>query len=67
MWYGEKCIGCDRSREHRFTIELAPNQKIEGSCLDKTKALYIVEKMLSTNSTALTKFELTEVKTIKKQ
>ncbi len=64
MWYGDKCTGCDRSPEQQFTVKLTPNQTLAGSCEDKTKALYIVEKMIGAKSAALTKFELADIKVL---
>jgi hypothetical protein len=65
MWYDGKCIGCDRSPEQQFSISLEPRQTVAGTCEDKNKALHIVDKMLNVKSTALTKFELADIKVSK--
>ncbi|HXH17716.1 MAG TPA: hypothetical protein VNJ07_01430 [Chitinophagales bacterium] len=67
MWHGDKCTGCERSKENQFTVKLAAHQTVAGSCDDKTKALYIVEKMLEGTSQALTKFELANIRVLTAQ
>jgi len=63
MWYNGKCTGCDNPPEQHFTVILNPQQTLTGSCADKrNKSLYVVDRMLNrTNTTALTKFELSNI------
>ena len=62
IWYNGKCIGCDNSTEQHFTVMLMPGQTAAGTCEDKkAKSLYIVDRMLDSQSAALTKFELANI------
>ena len=63
VWYDGKCAGCGTD-EQRFTITLPANGALSGSCDDKDKSLYIVDKMLNVKSVALTKFELKNIRII---
>lgn len=42
-----------------YTIELSPNEIIEGSCIDKKRPLVILSKMLNTDASVLKNFTIT--------
>lgn len=62
LWYDNVCVNCEStSNEHIKTIELQPNEVIEGKCNSNSKYKIFQNMPSGLTKRSLTKFELKDI------